>query len=125
MLLFKHSGLCVRVSSPLVVVILRSHSYWMHKRVVAECCVQTQPGSTAIRHNQKIALDEVVEGEISAELLSFDDGEGFCVAASHRFLRPLSSGFLLFLQGFINYARIRKMADTLSTLPRTRVLFIY
>lgn len=36
-----------------------------------------------------------------------------------------SSGFLLFLRGFINYARIRKMADTLSTLPRTRVLFIY
>lgn len=35
------------------------------------------------------------------------------------------SGFLLFLRGFINYARIRKMADTLSTLPRTRVLFIY
>ncbi|CAJ1063536.1 NEDD4 family-interacting protein 1-like isoform X2 [Xyrichtys novacula] len=34
-------------------------------------------------------------------------------------------GFLLFLRGFINYARIRKMADTLSTLPRTRVLFIY
>ncbi|XP_077361895.1 NEDD4 family-interacting protein 1-like isoform X3 [Festucalex cinctus] len=34
-------------------------------------------------------------------------------------------GFLLFLRGFINYTRIRKMADTLSTLPRTRVLFIY
>ncbi|XP_068457159.1 NEDD4 family-interacting protein 1-like isoform X2 [Clinocottus analis] len=34
-------------------------------------------------------------------------------------------GFLLFLRGFINYARIRKMADTFSTLPRTRVLFIY
>ncbi|TNN47276.1 NEDD4 family-interacting protein 1-like [Liparis tanakae] len=34
-------------------------------------------------------------------------------------------GFLLFLRGFINYARIRKMADPLSTLPRTRVLFIY
>ncbi|XP_075878152.1 NEDD4 family-interacting protein 1-like [Nelusetta ayraudi] len=34
-------------------------------------------------------------------------------------------GFLLFLRGFINYARIRRMADTLSTLPRTRVLFIY
>ncbi|XP_028322951.1 NEDD4 family-interacting protein 1-like isoform X3 [Gouania willdenowi] len=34
-------------------------------------------------------------------------------------------GFLLFLRGFINYARIRKMADTLSTFPRTRVLFIY
>ncbi|XP_037323837.2 NEDD4 family-interacting protein 1-like isoform X1 [Pungitius pungitius] len=34
-------------------------------------------------------------------------------------------GFLLFLRGFINYARIRKMADTLSNLPRTRVLFIY
>lgn len=37
----------------------------------------------------------------------------------------LRSGFLLFLRGFINYARIRRMADTLSTLPRTRVLFIY
>ncbi|KAL0994743.1 hypothetical protein UPYG_G00126590 [Umbra pygmaea] len=34
-------------------------------------------------------------------------------------------GFLLFLRGFINYAKIRKMADTFSTLPRTRVLFIY
>ncbi|XP_030602814.1 NEDD4 family-interacting protein 1-like isoform X2 [Archocentrus centrarchus] len=34
-------------------------------------------------------------------------------------------GLLLFLRGFINYARIRKMADTFSTLPRTRVLFIY
>ena len=32
---------------------------------------------------------------------------------------------MLFLRGFINYARIRKMADSLSTLPRTRVLFIY
>ncbi|KAM6969757.1 NEDD4 family-interacting protein 1-like isoform 2-T2 [Aplochiton taeniatus] len=34
-------------------------------------------------------------------------------------------GFLLFLRGFINYAKIRKMADPFSTLPRTRVLFIY
>ncbi|MEQ2244000.1 NEDD4 -interacting protein 1-like [Ilyodon furcidens] len=34
-------------------------------------------------------------------------------------------GFLLFLRGFINYVRIRKMADAYSTLPRTRVLFIY
>ncbi|KAF7670436.1 hypothetical protein LDENG_00199830 [Lucifuga dentata] len=34
-------------------------------------------------------------------------------------------GFLLFFRGFINYARIRKMADSFSTLPRTRVLFIY
>ncbi|XP_054481634.1 NEDD4 family-interacting protein 1-like isoform X2 [Anoplopoma fimbria] len=34
-------------------------------------------------------------------------------------------GFLLFLRGFINYARIRKLADTFSNLPRTRVLFIY
>ncbi|XP_063342302.1 NEDD4 family-interacting protein 1-like isoform X1 [Pelmatolapia mariae] len=34
-------------------------------------------------------------------------------------------GLLLFLRGFINYARIRKMADTFATLPRTRVLFIY
>uniref|UniRef100_A0A8C1FHX4 Nedd4 family interacting protein 1, like n=1 Tax=Cyprinus carpio carpio TaxID=630221 RepID=A0A8C1FHX4_CYPCA len=34
-------------------------------------------------------------------------------------------GILLFLRGFINYAKIRKMADSVSTLPRTRVLFIY
>ncbi|XP_038148020.1 NEDD4 family-interacting protein 1-like isoform X3 [Cyprinodon tularosa] len=37
----------------------------------------------------------------------------------------LVMGLLLFLRGFINYVRIRKMADTFSTLPRTRVLFIY
>uniref|UniRef100_A0A673WN35 Nedd4 family interacting protein 1 n=3 Tax=Salmo TaxID=8028 RepID=A0A673WN35_SALTR len=37
----------------------------------------------------------------------------------------LVMGFLLFLRGFINYAKIRKMADSFSTLPRTRVLFIY
>lgn len=35
------------------------------------------------------------------------------------------AGFLLFLRGFINYAKVRKMPDTFSTLPRTRVLFIY
>ncbi|XP_012687147.1 NEDD4 family-interacting protein 1 [Clupea harengus] len=36
-------------------------------------------------------------------------------------------GFLLFFRGFINYSRVRKMADSssFSTLPRTRVLFIY
>uniref|UniRef100_A0A673LUW9 Nedd4 family interacting protein 1, like n=1 Tax=Sinocyclocheilus rhinocerous TaxID=307959 RepID=A0A673LUW9_9TELE len=34
-------------------------------------------------------------------------------------------GILLFLRGFINYAKIRKMADSVSTLPRTRGLFIY
>nr|XP_020455431.1 NEDD4 family-interacting protein 1 [Monopterus albus] len=34
-------------------------------------------------------------------------------------------GVILFLRGFINYFRIRKMADTFSTLPRTQVLFIY
>ncbi|PKU32876.1 hypothetical protein llap_16819 [Limosa lapponica baueri] len=34
-------------------------------------------------------------------------------------------GFLLFLRGFINYAKVRKMPDTFSNLPRTRVLFIY
>ncbi|KAL8211937.1 UNVERIFIED_CONTAM: NEDD4 -interacting protein 1 [Gekko kuhli] len=34
-------------------------------------------------------------------------------------------GFLLFLRGFINYAKVRKMPDSFSTLPRTRVLFIY
>lgn len=40
---------------------------------------------------------------------------------------PLSifSGFLLFLRGFINYAKVRKMPETFSNLPRTRVLFIY
>ncbi|CAB1316786.1 unnamed protein product [Coregonus sp. 'balchen'] len=37
----------------------------------------------------------------------------------------LVMGFLLFLRGFINYVKIRKMADSFSTLPRTRVLFIY
>eukprot|EP00062_Callorhinchus_milii_P016479 gi/632967791/ref/XP_007900176.1/ PREDICTED: NEDD4 family-interacting protein 1 [Callorhinchus milii] len=34
-------------------------------------------------------------------------------------------GFLLFLRGFINYAKVRKMPDTFASLPRTRVLFIY
>ncbi|XP_035637468.1 NEDD4 family-interacting protein 1-like isoform X1 [Oncorhynchus keta] len=34
-------------------------------------------------------------------------------------------GFLLFLRGSINYAKIRKMADSFSSLPQTRVLFIY
>ncbi|XP_075457186.1 NEDD4 family-interacting protein 1 isoform X2 [Ascaphus truei] len=34
-------------------------------------------------------------------------------------------GFLLFLRGFINYAKVRKLPDNFSTLPRTRVLFIY
>ncbi|XP_030621007.1 NEDD4 family-interacting protein 1 [Chanos chanos] len=35
-------------------------------------------------------------------------------------------GFLLFFRGFINYSKVRKMADaSFSTLPRTRVLFIY
>ncbi|XP_062380380.1 NEDD4 family-interacting protein 1-like [Sardina pilchardus] len=39
----------------------------------------------------------------------------------------LGLGFLLFFRGFINYSRVRKMADSssFSTLPRTRVLFIY
>ncbi|XP_041929861.1 NEDD4 family-interacting protein 1 [Alosa pseudoharengus] len=39
----------------------------------------------------------------------------------------LGLGFLLFFRGFINYSRVRKMADSSSfaTLPRTRVLFIY
>ncbi|XP_042567355.1 NEDD4 family-interacting protein 1-like isoform X2 [Cyprinus carpio] len=37
----------------------------------------------------------------------------------------LALGILLFLRGFINYAKIRKMSDSVSTLPRTRVLFIY
>uniref|UniRef100_A0A673Y1K8 Nedd4 family interacting protein 1 n=1 Tax=Salmo trutta TaxID=8032 RepID=A0A673Y1K8_SALTR len=37
-----------------------------------------------------------------------------------------SSGFMLFVRGFVNYSRVRKMADpTYATLPRTRVLFIY
>ncbi|XP_073476748.1 NEDD4 family-interacting protein 1 isoform X1 [Aquarana catesbeiana] len=34
-------------------------------------------------------------------------------------------GFLLFLRGFINYAKVRKLPDNFSSLPRTRVLFIY
>ncbi|XP_048214192.1 NEDD4 family-interacting protein 1-like [Perognathus longimembris pacificus] len=34
-------------------------------------------------------------------------------------------GFLLFLRGFISYAKVRKMPETFSNLPRTRVLFIY
>ncbi|XP_076862031.1 NEDD4 family-interacting protein 1 [Brachyhypopomus gauderio] len=35
-------------------------------------------------------------------------------------------GFLLFFRGFVNYSRVRNMADhSFSTLPRTRVLFIY
>lgn len=42
-------------------------------------------------------------------------------------LRPLcSSGFMLFVRGFVNYSRVRKLADpAYATLPRTRVLFIY
>ncbi|TRY74233.1 hypothetical protein DNTS_015121 [Danionella cerebrum] len=31
-------------------------------------------------------------------------------------------GVLLFLRGFINYAKIRKMADSFSSLPRTRIM---
>lgn len=35
-------------------------------------------------------------------------------------------GFLLFFRGFVNYSRVRNMADhSMATLPRTRVLFIY
>lgn len=35
-------------------------------------------------------------------------------------------GFMLFIRGFVNYSRVRKLADpTYATLPRTRVLFIY
>ncbi|XP_049598126.1 NEDD4 family-interacting protein 1-like isoform X2 [Syngnathus scovelli] len=37
----------------------------------------------------------------------------------------LVGGFLIFLRGVVNYAQIRKMADTFTTLPSTRVLFIY
>ncbi|KAM9795328.1 NEDD4 family-interacting protein 1 [Neosynchiropus ocellatus] len=38
----------------------------------------------------------------------------------------LALGFMLFVRGFINYSRVRKLADpTYATLPRTRVLFIY
>ncbi|KAL0973753.1 hypothetical protein UPYG_G00210470 [Umbra pygmaea] len=38
----------------------------------------------------------------------------------------LAFGFMLFVRGFVNYSRVRKMADpTYATLPRTRVLFIY
>ncbi|KAG3272281.1 NDFIP1-like, partial [Ictidomys tridecemlineatus] len=34
-------------------------------------------------------------------------------------------GSLLFLRGFVNYAKVRKMPETFSNLPRTRVLFTY
>ncbi|XP_056140573.1 NEDD4 family-interacting protein 1-like isoform X2 [Lampris incognitus] len=34
-------------------------------------------------------------------------------------------GILIFFRGFIHYVRVRKMADSFATLPRTRVLFIY
>uniref|UniRef100_A0A3B4AWK9 Uncharacterized protein n=1 Tax=Periophthalmus magnuspinnatus TaxID=409849 RepID=A0A3B4AWK9_9GOBI len=38
----------------------------------------------------------------------------------------LALGFMLFIRGFINYSRVRKLADpTYASLPRTRVLFIY
>uniref|UniRef100_A0A8C6SCP9 Nedd4 family interacting protein 1 n=1 Tax=Neogobius melanostomus TaxID=47308 RepID=A0A8C6SCP9_9GOBI len=34
--------------------------------------------------------------------------------------------FMLFIRGFVNYSRVRKLADpTFASLPRTRVLFIY
>lgn len=36
------------------------------------------------------------------------------------------AGFMLFIRGFVNYSRVRKLADpAYATLPRTRVLFIY
>lgn len=42
------------------------------------------------------------------------------------FVSVARSGFMLFVRGFINYSRVRKLADpTYATLPRTRVLFIY
>ncbi|KAJ3588038.1 hypothetical protein NHX12_011632 [Muraenolepis orangiensis] len=38
----------------------------------------------------------------------------------------LALGFMLFVRGFVNYSRVRKLADpAYATLPRTRVLFIY
>ncbi|XP_015256674.1 PREDICTED: NEDD4 family-interacting protein 1-like isoform X1 [Cyprinodon variegatus] len=38
----------------------------------------------------------------------------------------LALGFLLFIRGFVNYSRVRKLVDpTYANLPRTRVLFIY
>jgi len=38
----------------------------------------------------------------------------------------LALGFMLFIRGFVNYSRVRKLADpAYATLPRTRVLFIY
>ncbi|XP_037125811.1 NEDD4 family-interacting protein 1-like isoform X2 [Syngnathus acus] len=37
----------------------------------------------------------------------------------------LVAGFLMFLRGFVTYAQIRKMGDTFTTLPSTRVVFIY
>lgn len=36
------------------------------------------------------------------------------------------AGFMLFIRGFVNYSRVRKLVDpAYGTLPRTRVLFIY
>uniref|UniRef100_H3CU64 Nedd4 family interacting protein 1 n=1 Tax=Tetraodon nigroviridis TaxID=99883 RepID=H3CU64_TETNG len=37
----------------------------------------------------------------------------------------LALGFMLFVRGFVNYSRVRKLADPTYTTPRTRVLFIY
>uniref|UniRef100_A0A3P9M3B3 Nedd4 family interacting protein 1 n=1 Tax=Oryzias latipes TaxID=8090 RepID=A0A3P9M3B3_ORYLA len=38
----------------------------------------------------------------------------------------LALGFMLFIRGFVNYSRVRKLVDpAYGTLPRTRVLFIY
>uniref|UniRef100_A0A8C6KLH6 Nedd4 family interacting protein 1 n=1 Tax=Nothobranchius furzeri TaxID=105023 RepID=A0A8C6KLH6_NOTFU len=38
----------------------------------------------------------------------------------------LALGFMLFIRGFVNYSRVRKLVDpTYANLPRTRVLFIY
>ncbi|MED6293795.1 NEDD4 -interacting protein 1-like [Characodon lateralis] len=38
----------------------------------------------------------------------------------------LALGFMLFIRGFVNYSRVRKLVDpAYANLPRTRVLFIY
>ena len=48
-----------------------------------------------------------------------------CEFWAHSWLFFFKLGFLLFLRGFINYAKVRKMPENFSNLPRTRVLFIY
>ncbi|CAM9245090.1 unnamed protein product, partial [Lampetra fluviatilis] len=37
----------------------------------------------------------------------------------------LMLGLLLFLRGFLNYLKVRKMSDELASLSRARLLFVY